>query len=793
MYRKIIPYTIALALVVCGITFTPSNTNKVSAVAGPSSSGWQLEWSDEFEGSSLNTNIWKYDIGTGQDGWGNKELQYYTNNSSNVEVSGGNLKITARRGGNNGSQYTSGRVNTKGNKYFKYGKMEARIKVEGGNQNGVWPAFWMMGNDIDTNAWPACGELDIMEHANDRNYTDGTIHYGKNSTSHASWGSSNGGSYNYYANGDGITNWHTYGVTWDENHIKWYMDDVVFQTADIRYEPYHSYFTKDAFFLLNVAIGGQNTTYTGKVPPDSNFQSATMYVDYVRAYKYNGEPETEYPTGYTEGKYGKSWFDAGNKWSYMFINDSNQLRAAYKGGNALDSISTYIINPCSSVDGKESSAQLKPKISLSPNTTYNYYFKINTDAVGDHILLRYDISGNGYTYLIDENLTPGTKIYQGTFTTGTTRNDMMRFFVGGVSAGKTVSISEFNVTKVSETTTPIPTTTVGSTTTVEPTTTVAPTTTVKPTTTAAPTTTVKPTTTAAPTTTVAPTTTEVPETQGYEWRSITNGETQWYYNKNTNILINHVVSVQKPDFSDQQGIYITLPSYIYEVSINGVSQNSQETEQRICATQSCTVVIFLSALTSYTNEIAIKNGNNISYIQIRNVLATESKIGNQYDVEVYKKNNIYPTKRGLIFAGWFSDADYTTAYEGTSGNAYAKFIDEKVLSFKHQWAYNHSAIRFVSTVDSLDCQEAGFIFDGTYGSRTINQTTKKVNKVYKTIKAANQSVYPTVFSNESKYFFIYTIRGMDETQASTWNVTPFFVTLDGTTVYGTSGTAKYTP
>ena len=153
-------YTLALALVICGITFTPNKTNKVSAAADPSASGWQLQWSDEFTGSSLDTTAWNYETGAG--GWGNAELQYYTSRTSNVSVSGGYLQIKAKKESYNGSEYTSGRITTKGKKYFHYGKMEARIKVDGGNQNGVWPAFWMMGNDYDSVSWPACGELDIM-------------------------------------------------------------------------------------------------------------------------------------------------------------------------------------------------------------------------------------------------------------------------------------------------------------------------------------------------------------------------------------------------------------------------------------------------------------------------------------------------------------------------------------------------------------------------------------------------------------------------------------------------------
>ncbi len=255
MYKKIISYITAIVLVVTGFAFTPS-TKTVSAAADPSDSRWQLEWSDEFDGNSLNTNTWSYEIGTGQNGWGNGEVQYYTNRTDNVFVNDGLLNIRAQRESYNGSNFTSGRIITKNKKYFKYGKMEARIKVVGGNQKGVWPAFWMMGNDIDSVGWPACGELDIMEHANSNPFYGGCIHWGTNWQDHAYWGSGDENSDKYYSDNtnNGINGWHTYGVTWDETTIRWYMDNEVFFLCNTG--PgfnANGYFQKDAFFLLNLA------------------------------------------------------------------------------------------------------------------------------------------------------------------------------------------------------------------------------------------------------------------------------------------------------------------------------------------------------------------------------------------------------------------------------------------------------------------------------------------------------------------------------------------------------------
>ncbi|MBR3645159.1 MAG: glycoside hydrolase family 16 protein, partial [Lachnospiraceae bacterium] len=150
MFKKAVSMLLSATMAVTSITAFPVavatvatlNTEEVKAA------GWTQVWSDEFNGNALDTGIWNYDIG-GSDGtgWGNNELQFYTNRWDNVQVADGMLKIIAKRENYSGCRFTSGRITTKGKKAFKYGKMEARMKVDGGNQNGVWPAFWMMGND----------------------------------------------------------------------------------------------------------------------------------------------------------------------------------------------------------------------------------------------------------------------------------------------------------------------------------------------------------------------------------------------------------------------------------------------------------------------------------------------------------------------------------------------------------------------------------------------------------------------------------------------------------------------
>jgi beta-glucanase (GH16 family) len=228
---------------------------------------WELIWSDEFSGSSLNTNNWSYEFGNG--GWGNNEWQYYTNASENSEVSDGMLKITARHEGTGATEYTSARIITKGLFEFEYGKVEARMKLPLGQ--GLWPAFWTLGANIDEVSWPECGEIDIMEHVSNEYMTHGAVHW-----------ENNGHSYT----GNGVntdpTQFHVYGIVWEENLIRWYLDGVQFYQFTIQ-APNNTddAFRHPMFLLLNMAIGGNWPGYPDATTPFP----ASMLVDYVRVYQ----------------------------------------------------------------------------------------------------------------------------------------------------------------------------------------------------------------------------------------------------------------------------------------------------------------------------------------------------------------------------------------------------------------------------------------------------------------------------------------------------------------------------
>ncbi len=234
---------------------------------------YQLIWSDEFDGTELNEENWTRQIGGG--GWGNNELQYYTNRTDNAYVEDGKLIIKAMKESYGGRNYTSARLISQAKKYWRYGKIEARIKLPYGQ--GIWPAFWMMGEDVNTAGWPGCGEIDIMEMIGGGNGRDnrsyGTAHWEENG--HASYG----GNYTL-PSGIFADDFHTFAIIWDEKVIRWLVDDIQFHDIDITPTGL-SELHNEKFVLLNVAVGGD---WPGS-PNSSTVFPQTMEVDYVRVYK----------------------------------------------------------------------------------------------------------------------------------------------------------------------------------------------------------------------------------------------------------------------------------------------------------------------------------------------------------------------------------------------------------------------------------------------------------------------------------------------------------------------------
>lgn len=227
-----------------------------------------LVFFDEFNTAGApDASKWGYDLGNGSGGWGNNELQYYTNRTENVTISNGTLKITAKKENFSGFGYTSARMLTKNKFTTKYGKIEARIKLPAGV--GTWPAFWMLGYNIDAVGWPACGEIDIMEHkGSDQNRVYGTLHHPGHS------GGNGDGATTIVSNS--TTDFNIYAVEWTASLIKFSVNGNVFYSFNNNSSlPFNQNF----FIILNVAMGG---TFGG--PVDPAFNSATMEIDYVRVY-----------------------------------------------------------------------------------------------------------------------------------------------------------------------------------------------------------------------------------------------------------------------------------------------------------------------------------------------------------------------------------------------------------------------------------------------------------------------------------------------------------------------------
>jgi beta-glucanase (GH16 family) len=228
-----------------------------------------LVWSDEFNvDGAPDTTKWNYDLGNNS-GWGNSELQYYTNSPNNVIVQGGSLKITAKSETISGFNYSSARLKTQGKKDFTYGKVECRAKLPVGS--GTWPAIWMLGSNITSVNWPACGEIDIMEHkGNSPGIIYGTLHYPGRS-------GGNGNSNSTLANTSVSNDFHIYKTIWSPTSIRIYVDNNLFHTvANTGSLPFNSNF----FMLLNVAMGG---TFGGNIAP--GFTQSAMEVDYIRLYQ----------------------------------------------------------------------------------------------------------------------------------------------------------------------------------------------------------------------------------------------------------------------------------------------------------------------------------------------------------------------------------------------------------------------------------------------------------------------------------------------------------------------------
>lgn len=298
---KLIPGLLLLPALICA--------QSLSAIAPTEQppAGWKLVWSDEFDGTQLDTAKWDYELGNGFfqydqnvwiSGWGNHELQYYTSEPQNVFVKDGLLHLKALKEGRDGAGYTSGRLSTRkrdGSELFSktYGRFEFRAKLPTGQ--GVWPALWMLPRDYKYGGWAASGEIDVMEaRGQSPAQVNGTLHYG------AVWpaNTSSGNTYLFPA-GQSIADFHVYALEWEPGEIRWLLDGKPYahqtfwwsskrvngakevapeRESDLN--PWPAPFDQPFYLIINLAIGGD---YLGNPDKTTPFP-AEMLVDYVRVY-----------------------------------------------------------------------------------------------------------------------------------------------------------------------------------------------------------------------------------------------------------------------------------------------------------------------------------------------------------------------------------------------------------------------------------------------------------------------------------------------------------------------------
>jgi len=240
-----------------------------------------LAWSDEFDGQKLDPATWFFETGDGSQygipGWGNAELQWYLPDSARLED--GKLVITARRQSESGYAYTSARLHTRDRFAFRYGRIEARIRLPAGQ--GLWPAFWLLPQDDAYGTWAASGEIDIVESRNlggtGGNTIVGGLYYGGPSPGQVA------SSESYLVSADVTTEFHVYALEWDEAEFRWYVDGTLFAVRNAWSStggPFPAPFDRPFYVLFNVAVGGN---FPGSPAPGTAFPAA-MEVDYVRVY-----------------------------------------------------------------------------------------------------------------------------------------------------------------------------------------------------------------------------------------------------------------------------------------------------------------------------------------------------------------------------------------------------------------------------------------------------------------------------------------------------------------------------
>jgi len=461
--KRIVTILSLFILIVGVFAYKWENQNGRSAenLLGNKKDEWKLFWSDEFDGDKLDLTKWDYQIGTGYNGWGNNEEQYYT--KDNVSVANGSLIIEAKKEKVGKKSYSSGRIATKsmnGNVLFSTtcGKFEARIKLPAGS--GLWPAFWMLPTEDAYGKWPLSGEIDIME-ARGRiiNQMQGAIHYGEvapnNKSSHELY---------TFPKDTNITDYHIYSVEWDTNNITWYIDNKEYYSEKNWYTTpedksknysYPAPFNRPFYLILNLAVGG---TFDEGIIPDSSNLPGKMEVDYVRVYKKSGESEEplvysknteETPNNKdnTQTKNDVSSTSIISPLDIKFFNKGNDKWTAYKTNvsfKKIDSKSVCNIEAKPS-DNASDSMLIYNNIFMDKDITYELNFRAKSSV--ENQLFMTKIEDSEYVAGFEKEFIAGTEWKEYKFQFKIQRNSplALKYMLGAVAKEGSLYLSDVSI------------------------------------------------------------------------------------------------------------------------------------------------------------------------------------------------------------------------------------------------------------------------------------------------------------------------------------------------------------
>lgn len=705
MFKKIIAVATSVTMLFSGIAFSPAKKVNAAVQSSQGSGTWKLVWNDEFNqtvGGAPDQSVWSYDIGDG--GWGNAERQYYTNSTNNVyiaDVSGDSSSSDGRalaiKAIKSGDSITSGRLKSLNKQYLRYGRIEAKIRTENGMQSGVWPAFWMMGNDIESGApWPYCGEIDIMEHRNAEQNVIGTLHYNSGTGTSAGYvhqwiGSETNGQYGYI--GD-MNQWHKYAVEWYEDVIKFFVDDTCFETLNISSAEMEE-FQKDHFILLNLAIGSTGSPFTlGQTISDS-FTDATMYVDYVRVYQgtdssFRRARSTEGVTNPEPTTTGDGMTVCSNQktdlgaWGY-YIWDGTY--AKYLGGESLDGFQMKI------VDNKKQNwgTQVFTKeIAVTSGKTYNVSVDVDSNVVTPAILMKDEISG---TELVNQGLIAGKNTLKGTFTANSDKMQFM-FNLQNVDSGTTLNFSNVTVTEVSD----------GQDTSKE-----------------------------TSSDQVTSTSKENQTTGGNVTPSnlteIKGGaENTYYYDKDSMENVKEVVNIQQAGYATEPGIYVNVPAGISDVKVNGVALDAT-------AIQGAGTWIYLSKLTKRTNNVEITYAGGVAKITITNMSMPEGSDVTTTDTTTTSQQTTTTKKQEATTSQQTTTAkqqEVTTSQQTTTTKQQTTTGKQETTTIKQQTTTNKqevtTTIKQPNTSTTLGTTKAPETVKQTTTANKVDSTKVKLGK-----------------------------------------------------------------